>query len=96
MEMRTHGQHRPRQRQTLNPTLADALLRLHIGTGESYRRVARTLDLDLAMWWRLTRGQRCPSPEAAERIIERLELDTEIAEELRMAASQTSAAAAWA
>lgn len=92
MEMRTYGQHHLRQRQTLSPTVAEALLRLHIGTGESYRRIAQTIGLDVAMWWRLTRGQRCPSPEVAERIIDRLELDADTAEELREAASQTSAA----
>lgn len=83
----------PQARRTLSTGVADALLTAHRRTERSYRSVAEGLSLDVAMWWRLTRGQRCPSPRVAERIIDRLELDTEIAEELREAASQTSPAA---
>ncbi|MGI8515147.1 MAG: hypothetical protein ACR2NT_08380 [Acidimicrobiia bacterium] len=55
----------------------------HKGTGASYRQVALLIDIDFGYWRRLTMGERCPSRDVAERIIAVLELDNDLATELR-------------
>jgi hypothetical protein len=75
-----------RTRQVMPQDVADGLLRAHLATGGSYRKVARALDVDVAMWWRMCRGERVPSRPVAERIIARLGLDNDLAEDLRAAA----------
>ena len=89
-----HGQHVPEDnrvslRRRLPGHLAGRLLSAHLVTGASYRRVAEVVGIDVAHYWRITRGERCPSPEVAEQIIDVLELNAEVSEALRDAARRT-------
>jgi cyanate lyase len=67
-------------RRTLPAYLAEALAAAHTRSGMSYRAAARRLRIDWGYWRRLTRGERCPSVEVAQRIIAALELDDDTAQ----------------
>ena len=73
-------------RQHLPPNIAQGLAEAHDRTGASFRRVGRALGIDWSYWRRLTRGERAPSVQVAERIIEVLDLPDDVAGELIEAA----------
>jgi cyanate lyase len=74
--------HTAYRRRTLPRGLAQALAAAHTKTGSSFRVVARRLRLDWGYWRRLTKGERVPSRQVAQKIIQTLDLDDEVAAEL--------------
>jgi hypothetical protein len=82
-----HGQRRPKDnavsdRRSLPDEVADGLLAAHQQTGASYRQVAAALNIDVAMWWRICQGTRTPSRPVAQRVVDRLQLDDDLAQAL--------------
>lgn len=69
-------------RRTLPPWLADVLLAAHLQSGRSYRAAAKTIGIDVGHWWRITRGDRCPSREVAERIVAAVDLPVIVVDDL--------------
>lgn len=69
-------------RHHLPPEVAQGLAHAHQQTGMSYRQVARAISIDWGYWRRLTRGERCPSRQVAQRIISTLHLPDDVAQEL--------------
>ena len=82
-------------RRLLPDHLAHVLADAHTSTGGSFRAVARRIGIDHAYWRRLTKGERCPSREVAERIINALDLHHHLAEAL-MAAAVEKPGSRWA
>ena len=84
----SHGPRQPMghtpysERQLLPASIAQGLADAHFRTGASYRRVADALGVDWSFWRRLTRGERAPSLETAQRIISLLDLRPGLAEDL--------------
>lgn len=77
-------------RQLIPLDLARELEAARLKHGLSLRQAGRLLDIDWSYLRRLCRGERCPSREVAERLIWGLDLDPEVAEELREAAVDRS------
>jgi ribosome-binding protein aMBF1 (putative translation factor) len=72
--------HTAYRRRTLPRGLAQALAAAHAASGWSYRQAARRLRIDWSYWRRITRGERCPSRQIAQRIIWTLDLDDDTAQ----------------
>lgn len=72
--------HRPRR--LLPPHLAGELAQAHEHTGWSYREAAAMVGIDFGYYGRLLRGERCPSVDTSERLIEVLGLHPLLAREL--------------
>lgn len=69
-------------RHRLPSELAQTLALLHAATGMPYGLIAQEIGIDGSYWRRLTLGERCPSRDVAQRIIDTLRLPDDVAQEL--------------